>query len=297
MINWKKHHTEAFIEKHIDEVDWLAISCFQKLSEQFIEKYADKVFWRRISQYQKLSESCIERYADKVDWEWISHYQKLSESFIERHAVEVAWDYISCYQKLSEDFIEKYAGKVDWYCISCDQKLSEPFIERHADKVHWFRIYLYQKLSEAFIEKHADEVNWCYINAFQKLSEEFRKKHNIKTPRNNWLYKPTSFKKKAVQNTGLYDCHEDYFIAYKGIRSDRYSKLNFQYKYEKGGVYESTADFTAEENSFGLSAWTEEKAKAYCNELVVRVKIYYKDVARVVHRGGKIRATKIEVLN
>lgn len=151
--------------------------------------------------------------------------------------------------------------------------------------------------TEAFIEKHIAEVDWSCISAYQKLSEEFRKKHKLKTPPDNWLYKPTSFKKKAVRDTGLYECHEDYFIAYKGIRSDRYSVRNFQYKYEKGGVYESTADFTAEENSFGLSAWTEDKARSYCNELVVRAKIYYKDVARVVHNGGKIRATKIEILD
>ena len=62
-------------------------------------------------------------------------------------------------------------------------------------------------------------------------------------------------------------------------------------------MYESTADFTADEDSFGLSAWIEEKARMYCDELVVRVKIYYKDVARVVHNGGKIRASKIEILD
>ena len=232
MINWKiRPHTEAFIEKHTNNLD-------------------------------------------DDDWWDISRFQKLSESFIEKHADRVCWYYICSYQKLSEKFIEKQSDKVDWCAVS-----------------------YYQKLSEDFIERHADKVCWVYINLYQKLSEKFRKKHNIKTSRNNWLYKSTAFKKKAVQNTGLYDCHEDYFIAYKGIRSNRYSRYNFQYKYEKGGVYESTADFTAEENSFGLSAWTEEKARSYCNELVVRVKIYYKDVARVVHVGGKIRATKIEILD
>ena len=278
MINWKiSPHTEAFIEKHannLDDDDWWDISRCQKLSESFIEKHADRVCWYYICSYQKLSEKFIERHADKMSWCCISSYQKLSEKFIERHA-----------------------DKVNWYSISVFQKLSESFIERHADKMDWLDISEKQKLSEAFIEKHFDKVRWSNIQRYQKLSENFREKHNIKTPRDNWLYKSTVFKKKAVQSTGLYECHKDYFIAYKGIRSDRYSKYNFQYKYEKGGVYESTADFTAEENSFGLSAWTEDKARDYCDELVVRVKIYYKDVARVVHDGGKIRATRIEVLD
>ena len=297
MINWKKHHTEAFIEKHADKVNWYYISVFQKLSESFIEKHANKVRWGHISRHQKLSEPFIKKHVDEVDWGWISRYQKLSETFIERYDYKVDWHGISCCQKLSESFIERHADKVNWYYISVFQKLSEPFIERHANDVDWYNISLCQRLSESFIEKHADEVCWSYIRLCQKLSEKFRKKHNIKTPPDNWLYKPASFKKKAVQDTGLYECHKDYFIAYKGIRSDRYSKYNFQYRYEKGGVYESTADFTAEENSFGLSAWTEGKARGYCDELVVRVKIYYKDVARVVHEGGKIRATKIEILD
>jgi len=64
-----------------------------------------------------------------------------------------------------------------------------------------------------------------------------------------------------------------------------------------GSTYEAHADFTDEENSFGLSAWTEEEAKNYNDTgLIVKVKIYYKDVARVVHKGGKIRCTKLTVL-
>ena len=45
MINWEKHHTEKFIEKHSDKVDWSYIGYSQKLSEPFIEKYAAKVNW------------------------------------------------------------------------------------------------------------------------------------------------------------------------------------------------------------------------------------------------------------
>ena len=98
-------------------------------------------------------------------------------------------------------------------------------------------------------------------------------------------------------DTGLYECYDDYFIAYKGIRSDRYSKFNFQYQYLKDETYECFADYSENENSFGLSAWTKKKAEKYCNELVVRVKIYYKDVAKVVHNGGKIRCSKLTVLD
>ena len=177
---------------------------------------------------------------------------------------------------------------------------SEAEIERYAKITEaWSVVSCYQKLSEAFMEKHLNI--WAFAN-YQKLSAGFMRKHNIELPKHNWLYKSTAFKKKAVQDTGLYECHKDYFIAYKAIRRDRYSLFNFQYKYEKGGVYETHADYTDAEDSFGFGAGTKEFALDYgYNSLgegmLVRVKIYYKDVARVVHDGGKIRATRIEVLD
>ena len=231
-----------------------------------------------------------------VTWYGISERHKLSEKSIEKHKYKVNWGCISKYQKLSEEFIEKYEDRVDFDLISKYQKLSEEFIEKYKDRVDWYRISKYQKLSEEFIEKHNDKVFWHYILKYQKLSEKFIEKHNLKTP-NNWLYEDTEFKKQKVIDTNLYECYDDYFIAYKGIRKDRYSKFNFQYQYLQGNTYECHADYTSEENSFGLSVWTKNKAEEHCNELVIKAKIKYEDVARVVYNGGKIRCCKFEVLN
>lgn len=41
---------------------------------------------------------------------------------------------------------------------------------------------------------------------------------------------------------------------------------------------------------------SKEKAREYCNDLIIKVKIRYEDVARLVHNNGKIRVTKFEVL-
>ena len=214
---------------------------------------------------------------------------------------QINWHWISMYQKLSEDFIEKYKDKVYWSCISIYQKLLEDFIDTYADKVNWISISMYQNLSENFIEEHKYNVNWYCISKYQKLSKQFIEKYknnlNIRAIKDSWHYKSTEFKKQAVINTGLYDCYDDYFIAYKGIRSDRYSKFNFQYQYLPNQTYETFADYSDNEDSFGFSAWNYENAKSYCDELVVKVKIYYKDVARVVHNGNKIRACKITILD
>lgn len=118
----------------------------------------------------------------------------------------------------------------------------------------------------------------------------------ISVPEDNCMTWTTQQKKEAVIQTGLYECHDEYFIAYKGIRWNRYSAFNFQYPYLPGETYTTHADYTEEEDSFGFSAWTQERARNYCSELVVKVKIYYEDVARVVHNGGKIRCCRMTVL-
>ena len=258
--------------------DWISVSRHEGLTEDFIREYQDKVAWESISFYQLLSEDFIREFKDKVSWYCISTYQRLSEDFIREFQDRVNWDCISSYQLLSEDFIREFKDKVNWDYISECQRLSEDFIREFEDRVCWYNISIHQHLSKEFIEEFKYRV--------------FRGRIA-----DSWHYKSVEEKKKAVMDTGLYECHEDYFIAYKGIRGDRYSNFNFRYQYLKGHTYETWCDCSAEESSYGFSAWTEKKAREYCNELVVRVKVRYEDVGRVVHDGGKIRCFKMEILD
>ena len=257
--------------------------------------------WARLSLCESLTEDFIQEFKDKVDWTCISRYPHLSEDFIRKFADRVDWYYISAYQYLSENFIREFADKVGWYWISRCQQLSEDFIREFKDKVNWNYISAYQHLSEDFIREFKDKVSWGWVSRYQHLSkefiEEFKDKIYMNLIADSWHYKSVEEKKKAVIDTGLYECHDDYFIAYKGIRRDRYSKFSFQYQYLKGHTYETWCDCSADEDSFGFSAWTKTGARDYCKELVVRVKVRYEDVGRVVHNGGKIRCFKIEILD
>ena len=299
-INWDYVSIET-IQKYKDSIDWDYISAYQYLSEAFIEKHKALVNWNWISIRQKLSEPFIEKYKDLVDWSSISILQPLSEDFIRKHKNKVDWSSISKCQQLSEPFIKKYKNFVNWDLISMFQHLSEYFIEKHKNLVNWYYISYFQRLSEDFIENHKDLVDWENISKYQSLSDTFVETHknelNMSLVNDNWLNKNASFKKKAVIDTGLYECHEDYFIAYKGIRSDRYSAFNFQYKYLPGNTYTCFADGSVNENSFGLSVWDKANARDYCPELIIKCKVFYKDVARVVHNGGKIRCSKIAILD
>ena len=231
---------------------------------------------------------------DDVNWCNISHNKNLSENFIREFQDEVEWHNISIRQKLSENFIREFKDKIYWYYISEFHKLSEDFIREFQDKVDWFYISKCQKLSENFIREFQNKVNWYHISKCQVLSDDFIREFKDKV---DWLYKSTEFKKKQIIDCGLYECHEDYFIAYKAIRNDRYSHFNFQYQYLPNETYDAHCDCTNDEDSFGLSAWTYEGAKSYdCTGLIVKVKVRYENVGRLVHNSNKIRCFKIEIL-
>ena len=248
-----------------------------------------------------------------TDWIEASRLRKLSESFIRESEEFVAWHYISIYQKLSESFIREFSAKVDWRWISAFQKLSEDFIREFKDKVDWKQISKYQRLSESFIREFENEVHWVNIFIYQKLSKEFIEEFKLKLRPDNWIgefdiafaddnwhYKSTEYKQQKIDETGLYEIKDGYVYAYKKVRSDFWSLYNFQLQYLPGTIVE---DFhydpnCSEENSFGISLWTKEKALEYCSKgklVYCRAKI--EDVYALVHEGNKLRCSKIEVLS
>jgi len=196
-------------------------------------------------------------------------------------------------------FIRKFKTSVNWDYISEYQKLSEPFIKEFKDSVNWYYISSSQKLSEPFIKEFKDSVNWDYISRYQKLSEPFIKEFDIEIPTTNWLYKTKEEKLEYLKRINIYKIiNNEYLIAYKSIRSDSYSVFNFQYLYEVGKTYEAHCDYNINNDySFGLSAWTKEKALNYYSDgKLLKVRINIEDLGAVVHDGNKLRCSKLTVL-
>ena len=168
----------------------------------------------------------------------------------------------------------------------------------------WKIILEYQTLSEAFIENNLNEFKYesSYIKLiayYQEYSISFARKHNL--PRSYVTYKKRYCHNKIkIIKSGKYECNNDYFIAYKAVRTDRYSLYNFQYQYLPGETYESRCDCTNEEDSFGLNVGTYKFAESYlgCKKgIIVKCKINFNDVGRVVHDGEKIRCFKITIID
>ncbi|HNW65783.1 MAG TPA: hypothetical protein PKO10_01060 [Aliarcobacter cryaerophilus] len=248
-------------------------------------------------------EKCRQKFVDKVSWNNISVYQKLSEEFIREFANRLRWINISTYQNLSEEFIKEFADRVYWHHnISAYQKLSEEFIREFADKVCWDCISFYQKLSEEFIREFASKIDWKYISRYQKLSKEFIQEHKLIISKDNWLYKTKEDKLSYLKENckDIYEIVDDnYIIAYKSTKIDGYSTYNFQYQYKVDETYESHCDCNIDnENSFGLSAWTKEKALEYYNEgKLFKVHINIEDIGAIIHDNNKIRCSKLTVIS
>ena len=319
LISYNQILSDDFIRLFKNKISWYNISIYQNLSIDFIREFKNKINWDFITK-KILSENLIREFKEYVDWNNISFSRILSEDFIREFQDKINWTYISKYQKLSEDFIREFQDKVDWCYISAYQKLSENFIREFQDKVDWLYISTYQKLSENFIREFKNKVDWTEISKCQKLSFrtflisillfkcnlfsfiKYQKilpnyvKYLIGKFNDNWLYKTTNFKKQQIIECGLYECHEDYFIANKAIRKDRYSTYNFQYQYLPNETYQCHCDCTDNDISFGLSVWTFDNAKNYNDSgLIVKVKVRYEDVGILLY-DNKIRCSKIEVL-
>ena len=291
--------SEDFIREFQNRVNWAAIASYQKLSEDFIREFQSKVDWEAISKYQKLSEEFIREFQSKVDWTGISNTQKLSEDFIREFQSKVDWEAISKYQKLSEEFIREFQSKVDWKAISKPQKLSEGFIREFQSKIDWEAISIYQKLSEEFIREFQSKVDWEAISKFQKCSAKFRREFNLSTPKNSWLYVTTRTKLAYIKKHTNYEIINDtHIIAYKIVRDNYYSVYNFQYKYEPNKAYHAHCDCSlGDENSFGLSAWTKQKALEYYPQgKLLQVKIPVAKIGAIVQNDCKIRCFEFTVL-
>ena len=280
---------------------WDKISRTIGLSEEFIMgNYHIMLgeYWDKISRTIGLSEEFIMGNYHKLNWVLISRCQKLSEDFIRNNSDRVIWTNISKYQKLSEDFMKEFSDKVNWKYISRDQKLSEEFISEFRDKVYWPYIEEYQKLSEGFIRENSNKLYFPNIAKYQKLSSGFIKEYNLDIPETNWLYKDKEFKREYIKANTEYEIIGNKVIAYKSCREDGYSIYSFQYYYEVGGEYESHADYNIDnDNSFGLSAWTKDRALEYHSTgKLFKVEIDLEDLAVIVYGGDKIRASRIKIL-
>jgi len=222
-------------------------------------------------------------------WLWVVKHHTFSKAFIDRYQLHLEWGHILIHQKLHKNVIKKYFEKIIYQLVILKyQKLDENFIE-----------YLLIQLQSSYLY---NEFLYNNVLKYHKVSKKFIDKYKLTIPETCWLYKTPTFIESYIRKNTNYEIHKDtggkFIIAYKGILRDRYSLYTYQYRYFQYHTYTSHCDCNIDnENSFGLSAWTENEARDYCSDLVVRVKIYIKDIGCFVHNNNKIRCRKFTVLD
>jgi hypothetical protein len=87
-------------------------------------------------------------------------------------------------------------------------------------------------------------------------------------------------------------------IAYKSVKKNFASVFKSVIIYKIGETYSAHCDCNSNnDNSFGLSAWTKEKALEYHDQgKLLLVEIDIDDIGCIVQNGSKIRAKKIKIL-
>lgn len=301
-IDWTEASMrQKFTDEELDEfkyyIKWECVLKTNKLSDKTLRKFIKYLPKNILAACQYLSEDLIEEYKYSLNWKDICAFQHLSENFMSKHEHKLDWDGISSNQTLSESFIEKYIDKVNWVHISSNQVLSETFIEKHKNRVYWINIVMRQFLSEPFIVKNLNNINLDVLVKYQKLSPEFIENHKLSVSAYTFMYKTTEEIKAIINNLNLYECYDDYFIAYKGIRLNRRSVYKISYTYDKGSICEAYPDYNNVYCSFGLHVAPKQNARNFCSELLIRCKVYYKDVAYCSKVRGRIRCSKLEVLD
>lgn len=108
--------------------------------------------------------------------------------------------------------------------------------------------------------------------------------------------------REKISATGLYDTsNTNYFIAYKGVMKNRqssFARKSTYYNYQDGLDYRAFANCDPfEQNSYGLSVWTEEAARNYESGTVLKVLVPYYSVAAIVHKNNKIRVRNLHVMH
>lgn len=317
--------SESFMRKHANRLNWGSIACNQKFSSKFLYEFVDeldlfnvdsKLFTKRVvikclekkkTAYEvafkvQLPHNLMEKYHYNLDWETLPSAQCLTQSFIKKHLNEFNVVTLARYQNLSDEVIDMIANKTNdesfWSTICIFQKLSENTMRKYFHNLYPNVLCKYQTLSENFIKDYLPCLDTFLLKTYQKYSDKFADALGIDHSLRN-IDNSNDVKKKLIKSK-LYECHEDYFIAYKGIKKSRYSLFNFRYKYLPNKSYESNCDPTDNERSFGLNVGTKNYVKKYIstnkNAMIVKCKINYCDVGSIVYDAENVRCTKIQIL-
>lgn len=139
LINQK--YSLQFIDKHIDDIVWYALSCNKDIvTTDVLLKYYDFLIWPELTKHG-INEDILQVFLHKLDpisWSNVAFFSKLSDSFILQHTDHLNLQIIFRSQLLQSDTIIKLVQSQDaseqiesWCNIALHQSLDYNFIYQH----------------------------------------------------------------------------------------------------------------------------------------------------------------------
>lgn len=171
--------TENFIEEFLTDINWNAVSQYQKMSLEFVKKWENLIRFERLSLNKYITNEIVDTYIKHLHYPLLVTNIGLTEEMCCKYAYLLPMGSLCAddRQQFSEQFLFDFRNYLNWNYVSHTQKISEEFINKLLKYIVINKIGKHQILSENFIEQHIDNLNLYYIAKNQLLSNEFIRKY------------------------------------------------------------------------------------------------------------------------
>jgi hypothetical protein len=131
----------AFIENHINEIDFQIISLNTNLTIEFVKKYLFKLCPLRLAE-----NPCI------------------PIAFVEKHLIrQWAWGFVSLNPNITMEFVEKYKDNINWYSLASNKFNTNKIVIHRAHNHIQLRVYAYNLLVNIGVDKNIAYICVMYI--------------------------------------------------------------------------------------------------------------------------------------
>jgi hypothetical protein len=117
----RKMRRAAFFNRHLDKVDWEAISDNWLLSTEFFRKHEDKVDWMKLSGNPSIPIDLLENHLNDLDWMYLSYNSVVPIEFFEK------------YYRVLKNKPGYFNEKTFWVCIFMTHAITPELFKKCGD--------------------------------------------------------------------------------------------------------------------------------------------------------------------
>ena len=185
------HISDAFIEKHMDNIGITVSPNMKNRSKYIIDKYLNHVinnYGDTLSNHHILElfdnyilpiefiEKHIHKIHQNISLSFYRNNKQLKDDFYEKYKDILEWRYI-CLLDLSEEFFESNLEYIRWVVFSSNRYISVDFFKKYLSKLDWESICRNESIPCSFFELYSHKLDWEVISENPNITVEFIKKY------------------------------------------------------------------------------------------------------------------------